>query len=162
AVRDANSPGAVPDGDDLLLLAGHGKWRNKNDASQPRRTRRVLPADGPADRQRDATRQPQRPQTPENHPRSTHRLLTQDACAAPVELGRMPPTGLPLLHEEEVDGVVASVFVDIRARMPFVPALFKALAADPKALVAAWLQARAIYETLHHETGFVTVRTFKS
>src|SRR5712692_9463419 len=58
----------------------------------------------------------------------------------------MPPIGLPLLHEEEVDGVVSSVFVDIRARMPFVPALFKALAADPEALVAAWLQARAIYD----------------
>jgi len=57
-----------------------------------------------------------------------------------------PTTGLPLLHEEEVDGVVAAVFVDIRARMPFVPALFKALAADPEALVAAWLQARAIYD----------------
>jgi hypothetical protein len=58
----------------------------------------------------------------------------------------MPPTGLPLLHEEEVDGVVAAVFVDIRARMPFVPALFKALAKDAEALVAAWLQARAIYD----------------
>jgi hypothetical protein len=58
----------------------------------------------------------------------------------------MPPTGLPLLHEEDVDGVVASVFVDIRARMPFVPAWFKALAADPDVLVAAWLQARAIYD----------------
>jgi hypothetical protein len=58
----------------------------------------------------------------------------------------MPPVGLPLLHEEEVEGVVASVFVDIRARMPFVPALFKAFAADPEVLVAAWLQARAIYD----------------
>jgi hypothetical protein len=58
----------------------------------------------------------------------------------------MRPTGLPLLHEEEVEGVVSSVFVDVRARMPFVPALFKALAADPEALVAAWLQARAIYD----------------
>ena len=54
--------------------------------------------------------------------------------------------GLPLLHEEEVEGVVSSVFVDIRARMPFVPALFKALAADPDSLVAAWLQARMIYD----------------
>src|SRR5713226_5964673 len=58
----------------------------------------------------------------------------------------MPAVGLPLLHEEEVEGVVASVFVDIRARMPFVPALFKALAHDPEALVTAWLQARAIYD----------------
>ncbi len=54
--------------------------------------------------------------------------------------------GLPLLHEEEAEGIVSSVFVDIRTRMPFVPALFKALAADPEALVAAWLQARAIYD----------------
>ncbi len=58
----------------------------------------------------------------------------------------MRPIGLRLLHEEEVEGVVSSVFVDIRARMPFVPALFKALAADAEALVAAWLQARAIYD----------------
>jgi hypothetical protein len=58
----------------------------------------------------------------------------------------MPPIGLPLLHEEEVDGVVSSVFVDIRKRMPFVPALFKALASDSETLVAAWLQARAIYD----------------
>ena len=58
----------------------------------------------------------------------------------------MQPIGLPLLHEEEVEGVASSVFVDIRARMPFVPALFKALAADPEALVAAWLQAREIYD----------------
>jgi hypothetical protein len=54
--------------------------------------------------------------------------------------------GLPLVHEEDADGLVASVFVDIRARMPFVPALFKALARDPKALLAAWLQARAVYD----------------
>ena len=58
----------------------------------------------------------------------------------------MRSIGLPLLHEEEVEGVVSSVFVDIRARMPFVPALFKALAADPESLVAAWLQARMIYD----------------
>ena len=63
-----------------------------------------------------------------------------------VELSRMRSIGLPLLHEEEVEGVVSSVFVDIRARMPFVPALFKALAADPESLVAAWLQARMIYD----------------
>ena len=58
----------------------------------------------------------------------------------------MRSIGLPLLHEEEVDGVVASVFVDIRARMPFVPAAFKALATDPESLVAAWLQARSVYD----------------
>ena len=58
----------------------------------------------------------------------------------------MPPIGLPLLHEEDVEGTVASVFVDIRARMPFVPALFKALAKDPEILVPAWLQARAVYD----------------
>ncbi|MBA2558709.1 MAG: hypothetical protein H0V07_02280 [Propionibacteriales bacterium] len=56
------------------------------------------------------------------------------------------PTGLPLRHEEDAEGVVASVFLDVRRRMPFVPALFKALAHDPDALLAAWLQARAIYD----------------
>lgn len=55
-------------------------------------------------------------------------------------------TGLPLRHEEEVEGIVASVFQDIRGRMPFVPALFKALADDSEALLAAWLQARALYD----------------
>jgi hypothetical protein len=54
--------------------------------------------------------------------------------------------GLPLRHEEDVEGVVASVFLDVRRRMPFVPALFKALAHDPDVLVAAWLQARALYD----------------
>lgn len=58
----------------------------------------------------------------------------------------MPSVGLPLVHEEDADGVVASVFVDIRSRMPFVPALFKALAGDPESLLAAWLQARAVYD----------------
>ena len=55
-------------------------------------------------------------------------------------------SGSPPLHEEEVGGVAASVFQDIRARMPFVPALFKALADDPEALLSAWLQARALYD----------------
>ena len=54
--------------------------------------------------------------------------------------------GLPLRHEEEAEGLVASVFLDVRRRMPFVPALFKALANDPETLLAAWLQARAIYD----------------
>jgi hypothetical protein len=56
------------------------------------------------------------------------------------------PSGLPLRHEEDAKGVVASVFLDVRRRMPFVPALFKALAHDPDVLLAAWLQARAIYD----------------
>ena len=58
----------------------------------------------------------------------------------------MSSVGLPLVHEEDADGVVASVFVDIRTRMPFVPALFKALASDPESLLAAWLQARMVYD----------------
>jgi hypothetical protein len=57
-----------------------------------------------------------------------------------------PGTGLPLRHEEQVAGLAASVFQDVRSRMPFVPALFKALADDPEALLAAWLQARALYD----------------
>ncbi len=51
-----------------------------------------------------------------------------------------------LRYEEEAEGVVAAVYRDVRARMEFVPAVFKALAADPEALVPAWLQARAIYD----------------
>lgn len=42
--------------------------------------------------------------------------------------------------------LVASVFLDIRARMAFVPAIFRALASDPPALERAWLQARALYD----------------
>ena len=58
----------------------------------------------------------------------------------------MRPVGLELLHEDEAEGIVSSVYADVRRRMPFVPALFKALAADPDTLVAAWLQARAIID----------------
>jgi hypothetical protein len=51
-----------------------------------------------------------------------------------------------LLHEEQATGLVLSIFSDVRARMPFVPAIFKALARDPCALEPAWLQARALYD----------------
>jgi hypothetical protein len=51
-----------------------------------------------------------------------------------------------LLPEEAAEGLVLSVYGDVRARMPFVPAIFKALAADPAALESAWLQARALYD----------------
>jgi hypothetical protein len=51
-----------------------------------------------------------------------------------------------LVHEEDATGLVLSVFADIRARMPFVPAMFKALAREPAALAPAWLQARALYD----------------
>ena len=51
-----------------------------------------------------------------------------------------------LLHEEQATGLVLSIFADVRARMPFVPAIFKALARDPGALEPAWLQARALYD----------------
>lgn len=59
----------------------------------------------------------------------------------------MPPrSGFTLRYEEDAEGVVAAVFCDIRKRMEFVPAIFKALAPDPMALVPAWLQARSIYD----------------
>lgn len=51
-----------------------------------------------------------------------------------------------LLPEEHAAGLVLSIFADVRARMPFVPAIFKALARDPAALEPAWLQARALYD----------------
>ena len=53
-----------------------------------------------------------------------------------------PTPGLPLRHEDEATGLVAAIFADVRRRMPFVPALFKALAVDPAVLEIAWLQAR--------------------
>ncbi|HXV57903.1 MAG TPA: hypothetical protein VD704_08545 [Gaiellaceae bacterium] len=54
------------------------------------------------------------------------------------------PYALP--PEEEAEGLVLSVFRDVRERMPFVPAVFRALAADPVALEQAWLQARALHD----------------
>lgn len=51
-----------------------------------------------------------------------------------------------LHHEDEATGLVAAVFSDIRRRMTFTPAIFKALAADPPALERAWVQARAIVD----------------
>ena len=57
-----------------------------------------------------------------------------------------PTSALPLRHEDEATGLVAAIFADVRRRMSFVPALFKALAVDPDALEQAWLQARALYD----------------
>ena len=51
-----------------------------------------------------------------------------------------------LRYEDDAEGIVAAVFLDIRKRMAFVPALFKALASEPEALVPAWLQARSLYD----------------
>ncbi len=53
---------------------------------------------------------------------------------------------MELRHEEEATGLVAAIFADVRRRMPFVPALFKALAVDPSVLEIAWLQARELYD----------------
>jgi hypothetical protein len=55
-----------------------------------------------------------------------------------------------LRHEADVEGPVAAVFADIRRRMAFTPALFKALAPDPAAVELAWIQARALLD----EPGF--------
>lgn len=51
-----------------------------------------------------------------------------------------------LVPEEEASGRVLSVFHDVRARLSFVPAIYKALAHDPDVLEAAWLQARCLYD----------------
>ena len=71
----------------------------------------------------------------------------------------MAPVGLPLVHEDKAEGLVSAVFVDVRARMPFVPALFKALAGDPEVLVAAWLQARAILDDPRSPAAADAIRT---
>ena len=49
-----------------------------------------------------------------------------------------------------MEGPVAAVFADIRRRMVFTPALFKALAPEPAAVELAWIQARALLD----EPGF--------
>jgi hypothetical protein len=51
-----------------------------------------------------------------------------------------------LLAEEEASGRVLSVFRDVRARLSFVPAIYRALADDPDVLEPAWLQARCLYD----------------
>jgi hypothetical protein len=53
---------------------------------------------------------------------------------------------LELRHEHDADERVGAVFADIRRRMSFTPALFKAFAVDPPALERAWLQARALLD----------------
>jgi hypothetical protein len=53
---------------------------------------------------------------------------------------------LELRHETDADGVVAAVYADVRRRMAFVPALFKALAPDVHTLERAWVQARALLD----------------
>ncbi len=58
----------------------------------------------------------------------------------------MTDTPFSLRHEEDASGVAAAVFADIRRRMSFVPAIFKALATDPPALERAWAQARALFD----------------
>ena len=45
-----------------------------------------------------------------------------------------------------LDPRASSILLDIRARMDFVPAIFKQLSSDADALQLAWLQARAIYD----------------
>lgn len=57
-----------------------------------------------------------------------------------------PASAFTLRYEEDAEGIVAAVFLDVRQRMAFVPAIFKALASDPEALVPAWLQARSLYD----------------
>lgn len=47
----------------------------------------------------------------------------------------MPPVGLPLVHEEDVDGVVSSVSMDTRTRMPFVTGLFKPLSRQARTMI---------------------------
>jgi hypothetical protein len=51
-----------------------------------------------------------------------------------------------LHHEDGADARVLAVYADVRRRLAFVPALFKALAADPVVLESAWLQARALLD----------------
>lgn len=58
----------------------------------------------------------------------------------------MEHTPFALHHEADATGVVSAAYADIRRRMTFVPAIFKALAGDPSTLERAWLQARALHD----------------
>jgi hypothetical protein len=55
-------------------------------------------------------------------------------------------TPFSLRHEHEATGDVAAIFADIRKRMSFTPAIFKALAADPPTLERAWAHARPLVD----------------
>ena len=58
----------------------------------------------------------------------------------------MTTTPFEQRYEDDASPRVAAVYADIRRRMSFVPALFKALAVDDSALESAWLQARTIVD----------------
>ena len=58
----------------------------------------------------------------------------------------MTTTPFEQRYEDEASPRVAAVYADIRRRMSFVPALFKALAVDDAVLESAWLQARTIID----------------
>jgi hypothetical protein len=62
-------------------------------------------------------------------------------------------------YEDEASPRVAAVYADIRRRMSFVPALFKALAFDEDALECAWLQARTIVDDAGFATATARIRT---
>jgi hypothetical protein len=63
-----------------------------------------------------------------------------------------------LRHEEDADPAVAAVYADIRRRLSFVPALFKALAVQPQALEEAWLQARALHSDARFAESIERIR----
>ncbi len=65
----------------------------------------------------------------------------------------MTTTPFPLRHEDEATGLAAAVFTDIRRRMAFTPAIFKALAADPPTLERAWVHARALVDDPRFEAS---------
>lgn len=61
-------------------------------------------------------------------------------------MGAVTTTPFEQRYEDEASPRVSAVYADIRRRMSFVPALFKALAVDEGALESAWLQARTIVD----------------
>lgn len=69
------------------------------------------------------------------------------------------PSTIAFRYEEEAEGVVAAVYRDVRRRLPFVPAVFKALAPLPEALVPAWLQARSLYDDPRVPAALARLRT---
>lgn len=70
----------------------------------------------------------------------------------------MTTTPFEQRYESEASPRVAAVYADIRRRMTFVPALFKALAVDEDALESAWLQARTIVDSPAFDAATARVR----
>ncbi len=71
-------------------------------------------------------------------------------------------TQLPLIEEHEATGEVADIYAEIRRDMqlPFVPNMFKGVAASPSALRMHWAFIKAFYENISLPMSLVAMIHF--